>query len=388
MEDLLLLGASGSIGTQTLDVLEKYPSRFCLKGISVGHQIKKIPAILERFPTIKHVCVQSESDYLSLKESHPSLAWYFGDDGLVEIIKNCPCQKVVNSLVGFAGLVPSLTALNQDKVLCLANKESLVVGGELIQKTLDGGKGRLLPIDSEHVAIAKLLSCIEPEQLEKVLITASGGSFRNKSRQELFSVTPEMALAHPTWSMGAKITIDSATMMNKGFEVIEAIRLFHLPLNKIEILMHDESWVHSLILLKDGTYLADVSKPDMRGPIEYALLDGKVEFTPVKARKLSELAPYHFHKFDPNRYLAPGIALDAYRGGGTSTATLNAANEEAVYAFLDGKISFLDIDAIVRNAITSLPIDKNPSLRQIRSADAYARLFVKKKIERKSVCKC
>ena len=383
MKEVLLLGASGSIGTQSLDVLEKHHSEFCLKGISIGHQVDKIPAILKRFPSISHVCVQEEKDFVRLKEEYPSLKWFFGDDGLVSIIQECPSQMVVNSLVGFAGLVPSLTALNEDKILCLANKESLVVGGELIQKTLDSGKGKLYPIDSEHVAIAKLLSCIEPEQLDKVLITASGGSFRTKGRQELFNVTPEMALAHPTWSMGAKITIDSATMMNKGFEVIEAIRLFHLPLNQIEILMHDESWVHSLILLKDGTYLADVSKPDMRGPIEYALMTGNVDFTPVKVRKLSELAPYHFHKFDPKRYLAPGIALDAYKTGGTCTATLNAANEEAVYAFLNGKIGFLDIDTFVRSAITSMPVIQNPSLRQIRTADAYARLFVQKKIKRR-----
>ena len=383
MKEVLLLGASGSIGTQSLDVLEKHHSEFCLKGISIGHQVDKIPAILKRFPSISHVCVQEEKDFVRLKEEYPSLKWFFGDDGLVSIIQECPSQMVVNSLVGFAGLVPSLTALNEDKILCLANKESLVVGGELIQKTLDSGKGKLYPIDSEHVAIAKLLSYIEPEQLDKVLITASGGSFRTKGRQELSNVTPEMALAHPTWSMGAKITIDSATMMNKGFEVIEAIRLFHLPLNQIEILMHDESWVHSLILLKDGTYLADVSKPDMRGPIEYALMTGNVDFTPVKVRKLSELAPYHFHKFDPKRYLAPGIALDAYKTGGTCTATLNAANEEAVYAFLNGKIGFLDIDSFVRSAITSMPVIQNPSLRQIRTADAYARLFVQKKIERR-----
>ncbi len=383
MKEVLLLGASGSIGTQSLDVLEKHHSEFCLKGISIGHQVDKIPAILKRFPSVSYVCVQEEKDFVRLKEEYPSLNWFFGDDGLVSIIQECPSQMVVNSLVGFAGLVPSLTALNEDKILCLANKESLVVGGELIQKTLDSGKGKLYPIDSEHVAIAKLLSCVEPEQLDKVLITASGGSFRTKGRQELSNVTPEMALAHPTWSMGAKITIDSATMMNKGFEVIEAIRLFHLPLNQIEILMHDESWVHSLVLLKDGTYLADVSKPDMRGPIEYALMTGNVDFTPVKVRKLSELAPYHFHKFDPKRYLAPGIALDAYKMGGTCTATLNAANEEAVYAFLNGKIGFLDIDTFVRGAITSMPVIQNPSLRQIRTADAYARLFVQKKIERR-----
>lgn len=383
MKEVLLLGASGSIGTQSLDVLEKHSSEFCLRGISIGHQVGKIPAILKRFPSIGYVCVQDEGDFLRLKEAYPLLRWFFGDDGLVSILRECPSEMVVNSLVGFAGLIPSLTALNEGKILCLANKESLVVGGELIQKALDGGKGKLYPIDSEHVAIAKLLSCIEPEQLDKVLITASGGSFRNKGRQELSNVTPEMALAHPTWSMGAKITIDSATMMNKGFEVIEAARLFHLPLNKIEILMHDESWVHSLLLLKDGTYLADVSKPDMRGPIEYALMNGNVDFAPVKVRKLSELAPYHFHKFDAKRYLAPLIALDAYKTGGTCTAVLNAANEEAVYAFLNGEIAFLDIEAFVRSAISAIHVIQNPSLRQIRTADAYARLFVRKKIERR-----
>ncbi len=383
MKEVLLLGASGSIGTQSLDVLEKHHSEFCLKGISIGHQVAKIPAILKRFPGISYVCVQEEEDFNRLKEEFPSLNWFFGDDGLVSIIQECPSQMVVNSLVGFAGLVPSLAALNENKILCLANKESLVVGGELIQKALDSGKGKLYPIDSEHVAIAKLLSCIEPEQLDKVLITASGGSFRSKGRKELSDVTPEMALAHPTWSMGAKITIDSATMMNKGFEVIEAVRLFHLPLNQIEILMHDESWAHSLVLLKDGTYLADVSKPDMRGPIEYALMTGNVDFTPVKVRKLSELAPYHFHKFDSKRYLAPDIALDAYKAGGTCTAVLNAANEEAVYAFLNGKIGFLDIDTFVRSAVASINVIQNPSLRQIRTADAYARLFVQKKIERR-----
>lgn len=384
MKNVLLLGASGSIGTQSLDVIKKYPDRFCLKGISVGHQIDKIPAILSSFPGVSHVCVQEEKDCLALKGKHPELSWHYGDDGLVSLIKECPSQMVVNALVGFAGLVPSLTALNEDKILCLANKESLVVGGELIQKTLDEGKGKLYPIDSEHVAIAKLLSCVEPKELDKVLITASGGSFRNKSRQELKGVTPQMALAHPTWKMGAKITIDSATMMNKGFEVIEAIRLFHLPLSKIEILMHDESHVHSLVLLKDGTYLADISEPDMRGPIEYALLEGQIDFKPVRFHKFSELPSYHFHKFDSHRYLAPSIALDAFRQGGTATATLNGANEEAVYSFLDGKMGFLDIDTIVRSAISSLPVIQNPSLRQIRSADAYARIFVKKKIERKN----
>ncbi len=385
MRTLLILGVSGSIGTQSLDVLSAHPDRFRLLGISVGHHVEKIPGILSRFPSIGYVCVQEEEDFLRLKESYPNLHWYFGDEGLRQIIQECPAEMVENALVGFAGLLPSLTSLNEGRILCLANKESLVVGGELIKKILSSGKGKLYPIDSEHVAIAKLLSCVDRSEVEKILITASGGAFRGLSRTELSNVTPETALSHPTWKMGAKITIDSATMMNKGFEVIEAKWLFDFPLEKTEILLHDESHVHSLLLLKDGSYLADVSAPDMRGPIEYALLEGKQPFRPVCVRKLSELAPYHFHKFDPKRYPAPQIAINAYKEGGTAPAVLNGANEEAVHSFLNGRIPFLDIEVMVRSALSSIPNQLHPSLRQIQAADSYARMFVKKKIERRGL---
>ncbi len=385
MKNLLILGVTGSIGTQSLDVLKCNPGLFCLKGITVGHQVDKIESILSAFPSIEHICVKEENDKQEFAGKFPEIHWYCGDDGLLQIIKECPCDMVENALVGFAGLRPSLTALSENKILALANKESLVVGGELIRKSLSEGKGKLYPIDSEHVAIAKLLSCVSRQEVDKILITASGGSFRTKSRQELRDVTPEMALNHPTWKMGAKITIDSATMMNKGFEVLEAKWLFDFPLEKTEILMHDESHVHSLVLLKNGTYLADVSAPDMRGPIEYALKEGRTPFKPVVANRLSELGPYHFHKFDPHRYLAPGIAVDAFKRGGTATAVLNAANETAVYAFLDKKIPFLDIETLVNSAIDAIPLVEHPSLRQILSADAYARMFVTKKIERRSL---
>lgn len=385
MKNLLILGASGSIGTQSLDVLSSNPGLFCLKGITVGHQINKIEPILSSFPSVEFVCVQEKEDAEAFEKRFPQIHWYSGDEGLLQIIRECPCDMVENALVGFAGLRPSLTALNENKILALANKESLVVGGELIRKSLSEGKGKLYPIDSEHVAIAKLLSCVPIEDVDKILITASGGSFRNKTRQELRNVTPEMALNHPTWKMGAKITIDSATMMNKGFEVLEAKWLFDFPLERTEILMHDESHVHSLILLKNGTYLADVSAPDMRGPIEYALKEGRVPFKPTVVNKLSELTPYHFHKFDPHRYPAPLIAIDAFKRGGTATAVLNAANETAVYAFLDKRIAFLDIETMVRSALDAIPLVEHPSLRQILSADAYARMFVEKKIERRSL---
>ena len=376
MRNVLCLGASGSIGTQTLDIIADNPGTFCLKGISVGKRIEKINGILQAFPSVTHVCVQAEADYLRLKEEHPDLSWHHGDKGLVEIIESCECDMVVNALVGFSGLVPSVTALKRDRILCLANKESLVVGGALIRKLLAEGHGVLYPIDSEHVAIAKLLSRVNREDVDKILITASGGSFRDKSRQELEGVTPEMALAHPTWSMGAKITIDSATMMNKGFEVLEAKWLFDFPLERTEILMHRESFVHSLLKMKDGTYLADVSAPDMHGPIAYALFETKVPFDLVKANSLEGIGPYHFWAFDKERYPAPGLAIEAFYQGGNACAILNAANEEAVYAFLNKKLPFLEIEAVVNKALCAIMRIDTPSLEDLIETDAKTRRFV------------
>ena len=378
MRRVLCLGASGSIGEQTLDILASDRRHFVLKGISLGKRSEKIKPILQAFPTIEHICVQLEDDYLRLKEEYPTVTWHFGDRGLVEIIESCDCDMVVNALVGFAGLVPSVTALSNDKILCLANKESLVVGGALIRELLGKGLGKLYPIDSEHVAIAKLLSRVNREDVDKILITGSGGSFRDKSREELKDVTPAMALAHPTWSMGAKITIDSATMMNKGFEVLEAKWLFDFPLERTEILMHRESYVHSVLKMKDGTYLADVSAPDMHGPIAYALYETRVDFELVKSPTLAEIGPYHFWDFDPKRYPAPGIAISAFYEGGNACAILNAANEEAVYSFLDGKLPFLSIEEVITEALGAIMHIESPSLEDLIRTDGETRAFVRR----------
>ena len=383
MRKILLLGASGSIGSQSLDILSRDRESFLLTAFSVGFHVEKIEGILKDFPSVTHISVRKEEDYEALKEKYPNIKIYWGDEGLKQLCEEANYDMAVNALVGFSGLVPSITVLNRDKILALANKESLVVGGKIIKKILADGKGKLYPIDSEHVAIAKLLSRVNIDDVEKILITASGGSFRNLSLKELEGVTPEMALNHLTWKMGPKITIDSATMMNKGFEVIEAMVLFDLPSEKIEILMHDESHVHSLLEMKDGTYLADVSKPDMHGPIEYALYEGKVDFDLVKANKLKELGDFHFHKFDPNRYKAPLLAIQAYEAGGDETTVLNAANEEAVYAFLEGKISFLSIEKEVDRALRKIAFDKeNVSLRKILQLDQLTRLYCRKRFGR------
>jgi 1-deoxy-D-xylulose-5-phosphate reductoisomerase len=379
MKKVILLGASGNIGGQSLDILDGDRKSFDLVGISVGLQVEKIEPILTRFPSIKAVCVEEQEDVSSLEKAHPSLKVYWGEEGLVALIEETESDLVENALVGFVGLVPSLTALRAKKILCLANKESLVVGGVMVERLLKEGNGQLYPIDSEHVALAKCLSKVQREDVAKLIITASGGAFRKLSRSELTEVTPEMALHHPTWTMGSKITIDSDTMMNKGFEVIEAHYLFDWPVEDIEILLHDESEVHSLLLMKDGTFYADVGKPDMHGPIAYALYEGQVPFVVCHEKGLHDFGPYTFKAFDPIRYPAVPMCLEALAQRGVETTVLNAANEEAVRLFLAGDVRFLDIEKICSAALKNFPNILRPTLREIRSTDALTRLYVERK---------
>lgn len=375
MRKVLLLGASGNIGTQTLDILSSDPASFELVAISVGNRIQKIPTILKRFPSVSYVCVKNEEDYLKLKKEYPSLKWFFGDQGLLDIISSCDCSLVVNALVGFSGLYPSIKVLEENKILCLANKESLVIAGDYINSLLRKGLGRLYPIDSEHVAIAKCLSKVPLEKVKKLILTGSGGAFRNLPISALKDVTPEMALKHPTWVMGERITIDCATMMNKGFEVIEAHHLFNFDYSNIDIILHDESYVHSLIQLDDGSYYADVGKPDMHGPIAYALYEGKAPFEISKVNSLEEFKGYHFHPFSLERYPAVPLAIKAGKGKIGRTAILNAADEEAVKLFLKGRINFLDIVPICEEALNFIKDDVK-EVSDFGKLDRIAREFV------------
>lgn len=379
MKKVLVFGASGSIGEQTLDVLSTHQDKFELVAFSVGNKIETVSKILRHHPKVSHVCVQHKEYLTVLKKQYPHITFYSGDHGLLKLIKHADVDLVVNALVGFVGFKPTIATLKKGLTLCLANKESLVIGGEIINNLLKKGCGKLFPIDSEHVALAKCLNKTSAENVKRLILTASGGAFRKHTYEQLKSVKAKDALKHPTWQMGAKITIDSATMMNKGFEIIEAYYLFNYPLDKIDILMHDESHVHALVQLENDTYLADVSKPDMRDPITYALFEGKLNYQVTKVANLKQFKDYHFGEFDQHKYPCVGLAKKALQIGGTAPAIVNAANEIAVYAFLDNKIAFLDIAQIIKEQLKQSKIRKQ-TIRNVLRADAKTRANLRKKI--------
>lgn len=379
MTSLLLLGASGSIGQQALEIIEQNPKRFVLLGISVGKRIEHLGDILKRFPSITAICVRYAYDAEMLKAIYPHLNIFDGDDGLLALIHHMKPKMLVNALVGFAGLAPTVTALENNIDVALANKESLVVGGELIQSLLKTKKAKIYPIDSEHVALAKCLA--GGGKVDSLVLTASGGPFRDLSRDQLLDVSKAQALKHPNWSMGAKITIDSATMMNKGFEVIEAHYLFNVPYSKIKVLLHDESKIHSLVYFKDGSYLADIGPSDMRIPIGHALFKGKRHVVPHTSLSLSDFSSFHFRPYEDDRYPLVALAYKVGQKKGTLPAVMNAANEVAVASFLEGEISFLDIEKYVIAAVEDHTNMRHPTLADLMYVDHATREYVKLMIE-------
>ena len=381
MISVCLLGASGSIGQQTIDVMLKNPQDFDLVSFSIGKRTRYVRGIIKRFPNVKHICLQNKSSMKYYQNLYPNIAFYNGDEGLNEIIKNSKAEMIVNALVGFVGLKPSITTLENNKILCLANKESLVVGGEIINNLLAKGKGKLYPIDSEHVAIAKCLA-VDNQNVDKIIITASGGPFRNLKRDQLTNITPEQALAHPNWKMGKKITIDSATMVNKTFEVIEAHYLFDYDFDDIEIKINYNSYVHSIVRYNDGTYRADVGKPDMRVPIKYALYQGLTDYQTVVTDNLDNIKNTTFGEFDIKRFPIVNVAKKVIKEKGSLGATFNASNEEAVRAFLNHEISFLGIEKIINTCLEKQDNIKNPNYEQLKRVDTLTRKMVKDLIKK------
>jgi 1-deoxy-D-xylulose-5-phosphate reductoisomerase len=296
-----------------------------------------------------------------------------GPEGLVELITECECDMVLNAIVGSAGLVPTVAALGEGIDLALANKESLVVGGELVMALAQATGAAIIPVDSEHSAIHQLLAAERPGTVDRLVITASGGPFRGRTAHELAEVTVEQALAHPTWAMGGKITIDSATLMNKGLEVIEAHHLFGTPYDQIDVVVHPQSIIHSLIQLCDGATMAHLGYPDMRVPISYALHHPERVDVPVAPLDLVALGSLSFEAPDADTFACLRLAREAAEAGGTAPCTLNAANEIAVHAFLAGRLRFLDIAAVIESTLQALPARTIHSFDSLADADAQAR---------------
>lgn len=375
MMKVCLLGASGSIGKQTLQVMNKNKEKFDLVSFSVGKKVSNIANILEKYPSVKYICVKDKKNAGKIQKAYPNITIFSGDDGLIELIKHSEPDMVVNALVGFVGLAPTLESLKENKILCLANKESLVVGGELVNDLLNKGFGKLIPIDSEHVAILKCLS-VSNDKIDKVIITASGGAFRNLERKDLKNVKAADALKHPNWKMGKKITIDSATMVNKTFEIIEAHYLFGLPINKVDVILNSNSFVHSLIKYKDGNYRYDYGKPDMRVPIKYAIFEGLLPFKTYYCSDLSTIKKTSFKDFSKKRFPVVKHAKTVINSKGTYGTVLNAANEVAVNAFLENKIKFLDIEKIVDIMMENHHNINHPTFEDIVKVDNETRQIV------------
>lgn len=374
MKKICLLGASGSIGRQTIDVIEKNPQDFTLVSFSVGYRTRCISYILRRHPNVTHVFLLDGKKRKYYQNKFPKV--HFVNDDLSSLITLSDNDMVVNALVGFAGLVPSIKSLENDKILALANKESLVVGGELINKLLKERNGKLYPIDSEHSALWKCLK-VDDKNVKRLVLTASGGAFRKLNREQLKDVTPEDALNHPTWRMGNKITIDCATMMNKGFELIEAYYLFDYKSDKLGVQLHDESYLHSFVEYNDGLCRGEINKPDMRNPIKFALYEGNIPFDTKTFTSLNDLKKLHFHDFVIDRYPLVGLAKEVIDKRGNLGAIINGSNEVAVNAFLNHEISFLDIEKIIFLASKKIKFIANPTLDELIKTDKEAREFAK-----------
>lgn len=382
MKDVLVLGVTGSIGSQTVKLISQQKENFRITEAVFDSRLEVFADQLKDLPFLKKVGIKNEKAGRAFKEDHPEYEVVIGEDAALKLASEGKYDKAVNALVGADGFEPSLAVLKAGKDLCLANKESLVIGGELIEKELKAGNGQLFAIDSEHVALAKLLAAVKREEISRLIITASGGSLRDIPLDKLKDVSPSQVLNHPTWKMGTRITIDSATMVNKGFEFIEAHYLYDWPIEKISVVINDESQVHSALEMKDNSYLFEVGPSDMMIPISYALNEGRRVPSAYKKADFERDCSLHFRRFDPQRYPLFQLVLDAFAQGGSAMAFLNAVDEEAVEAFSSGQLSFPQmisvISSLVRNQMISFP---HPSAEDIIKTDSLAREKAKKFIK-------
>ncbi len=369
---LVILGSTGSIGVQALDVVSRSSEELTVVALSAADAWEPLLA-QARAHGVKRIALADRDAAARCAEAWTDGEVLAGPDGLVELIAESDCDLVLNAIVGSAGLVPSVATLGEGIDLALANKESLVVGGELVTALAQATGATIIPVDSEHSALHQLLGAERPGTVDRLILTASGGPFRGRTAAQLQGVTVAQALAHPTWEMGGKITIDSATLMNKGLELIEAHHLFGTPYERIDVVVHPQSIVHSLIQLCDGATLAHLGYPDMRVPISYALhLPERVD-VPVAPLDLIALGSLTFEPADEDTFACLRLARAAARAGGTAPCTLNAANEVAVHAFLGGRMGFLQIAAVIEETLNRLPAERVHSFDSLAEADGQAR---------------
>lgn len=374
MKKIALLGATGSIGSQTLEVIENNPHEFNVVALSIGfdNEYENAVTIIEKFQPELVSCVE-EITANKLQRLFPSIRFIFGESSLIDIA-NFDYDVFVNSVVGSVGLRPTIKAIENKKTVCLANKETLVVAGDIVMKKAREYGVNIFPIDSEHSAIFQCLNGENEREIKKLILTASGGSFRHLTREELASVTVEDALNHPNWSMGKKITIDSATMMNKGLEIIEAHHLFNIGYEDIEVVIHYESAIHSMVEFCDNSVMAQLGTADMTIPISYALSYPKRLPTNKERFSLTKLSTLNFKELDFERFPCVRFAYEAGKIGHTMPAVLNASNEIAVEAFLDGKISFIQIEKIIDMLMKEHMLIENPTLEDILKIDSETRV--------------
>lgn len=381
-QTVAILGSTGSIGTQTLDVIDRHSELFEVYALTAHSNIDLLVEQAKKYrPEV--VAIADERHYKTLREALDGLPVkvFAGADSICQIAAMSPIDTVVTAMVGYSGLLPTVRAIEAGKKIALANKETLVVAGELVTDLALRNRVDIVPIDSEHSAIFQCLVGENENSVEKLILTASGGAFRDTLKDDLRLATAADALRHPTWKMGAKITIDSATMMNKGFEVIEARWLFDIPIDKIEVIIHPQSIVHSMVQFCDGSIKAQLGQPDMRHPIQYALtfpdrLDAQVE-----RANLADIHQLTFEKPDYEKFRNLGLAYDALRRGGNIPCILNAANEVAVDAFLKGKIGFFAMSDIIEQTISETAFISSPTLDDYIATDREARARTSAKIK-------
>lgn len=381
-QTVAILGSTGSIGTQTLDVIDRHSELFEVYALTAHSNIDLLVEQAKRYlPEV--VAIADERHYKTLREALDGLPVkvFAGADSICQIAAMSPINTVVTAMVGYSGLLPTVKAIEAGKKIALANKETLVVAGELVTDLTLRNRVDIVPIDSEHSAIFQCLVGENENSVEKLILTASGGAFRDTPKDDLRLAKAADALRHPTWKMGAKITIDSATMMNKGFEVIEARWLFDIPIDKIEVIIHPQSIVHSMVQFCDGSIKAQLGQPDMRHPIQYALtfpdrLDAQVE-----RANLADIHQLTFEKPDYEKFRNLRLAYDALRRGGNIPCILNAANEVAVDAFLKGKIGFFAMSDIIEQTISETAFISSPTLDDYIATDREARARTSEKIK-------